>query len=146
VAPALGILWRGIVGRGAERLKFSAGGTSAPEPIRTRPRSEADLLVMLSRSHLDARTETYLRRWPGARREASGSALKFCRVAEGAADLYPRLGPTHDWDVAAGHAIVVAAGGSVVRPDGTPIVYGTPDLKIPAFLACGDPTDVPHET
>jgi 3'-phosphoadenosine 5'-phosphosulfate (PAPS) 3'-phosphatase len=47
--------------------------------------------------------------------------------------------------VAAGHAIVVAAGGSAVTPDGTPIVYGTPDLKIPAFLACGDPTDVPHE-
>jgi 3'(2'), 5'-bisphosphate nucleotidase len=101
---------------------------------------------MVSRSHLDSRTETYLRRWPGARREASGSALKFCRVAEGAADLYPRLGPTHDWDVAAGHAIVVAARGSVVTPDGTPLVYGTPDLKIPAFLACGDPTDVPHET
>jgi len=67
-------------------------------------------------------------------------------VAEGAADLYPRLGPTHDWDVAAGHAIVVAAGGSVVTPDGTPLVYGTPDLKIPAFLACGDPKDVPEET
>ena len=146
VAPARGTVWRGIVGRGAERLKFSAGGTSAPEPIRTRPRPEADILVMVSRSHLDARTETYLKRWPDARREASGSALKFCRVAEGAADLYPRLGPTHDWDVAAGHAIVVAAGGSVVTPDGTPLVYGTPDLKIPAFLACGDPKDVPEET
>jgi len=60
VAPALGTLWRGIVGRGAERLKFSAGGTSAPEPIRTRPRPAADILVMVSRSHLDTRTETYL--------------------------------------------------------------------------------------
>jgi 3'(2'), 5'-bisphosphate nucleotidase len=146
VAPALRTLWRGVVGRGAERLKFSADGTSAPEQIETRPRPKADMLVMVSRSHLDARTETYLRRWPGARREASGSALKFCRVAEGAADLYPRLGPTHDWDVAAGHAIVVAAGGSVIAPTGTPIVYGTPDLKIPAFLACGDPTNVPPET
>ena len=80
---------------------------------------------MVSRSHLDARTEAYLTRWPGARRVASGSAIKFCRVAEGGADLYPRLGPTHDWDVAAGHAIVVAAGGSVVGPTGTPLAYGT---------------------
>lgn len=145
VAPALGTLWRGIVSRGAERLKFSAGKTSAPEPIRTRPRIDADIRVMVSRSHLDARTEAYLKRWPNLRREASGSALKFCRVAEGAADLYPRLGPTHDWDVAAGHAIVAAAGGSVTAPDGTPLVYGTPGLKIPAFLACGDPKDVPAE-
>ncbi len=146
VAPALGTLWRGIVGRGAERLKFSAGKTSAPEPIRTRPRTEADILVMVSRSHLDPRTETYLRHWPGARREACGSAVKFCRVAEGAADLYPRLGPTHDWDVAAGHAIIAAAGGSVIAPGGTPLVYGSPGLKIPAFLAWGDPTDILCET
>ena len=117
-APALGRIWRGVVGRGAERLQFFAGRTSPPERIRTRPRPGTDLLVMVSRSHLDARTEAYLRRWPGARRVASGSALKFCRVAEGGADLYPRLGPTHDWDVAAGHAIVAAAGGCVVGPTG----------------------------
>lgn len=146
VAPALGILWRGILGRGAERLKFSAAGTSAPEPIRTRAHREADTRVMVSRSHLDARTEAYLKRWPGAQRTACGSALKFCRVAEGAADLYPRLGPTHDWDVAAGHAIVAAAGGSVIAPAGTPLVYGSPGLKIPAFLAFGDPTNVSRET
>jgi 3'(2'), 5'-bisphosphate nucleotidase len=100
---------------------------------------------MVSRSHLDARTEAYLKRWPGARRVASGSAIKFCRVAEGGADLYPRLGPTHDWDVAAGHAIVAAAGGCVVGPTGQPLAYGSAGLKIPAFLACGDPADVPAE-
>jgi 3'(2'), 5'-bisphosphate nucleotidase len=144
-APALGRIWRGVVGRGAERLQFSAGRTSPPERIRTRPRPGADLLVMVSRSHLDARTEAYLQRWPGARRVASGSAIKFCRVAEGGADLYPRLGPTHDWDVAAGHAIVAAAGGCVVGPTGRPLAYGSAGLKIPAFLACGDPTDVPAE-
>jgi 3'(2'), 5'-bisphosphate nucleotidase len=141
-APALGLIWRGVVGRGAERLQFAAGRTSAPEPIRTRPHPGADLVVMVSRSHLDARTEAYLKHWPVARRVAFGSALKFCRVAEGAADLYPRLGPTHDWDVAAGHAIVTAAGGCVVGPTGTPLAYGTAGLKIPAFLACGDPADV----
>jgi 3'(2'), 5'-bisphosphate nucleotidase len=65
--------------------------------------------------------------------------VKFCRLAEGAADHYPRLAPTRDWDVAAGHAILTAAGGSVTAPDGTPIVYGTEALLIPAFLAWGDP-------
>jgi 3'(2'), 5'-bisphosphate nucleotidase len=144
-APALGRIWRGVVGHGAERLQFSAGRTSRPETIRTRPRTNADLLVMVSRSHLDAPTEAYLKRWPAARRVASGSALKFCRVAEGDADLYPRLGPTHDWDVAAGHAIVVAAGGCVLGPSGAPLAYGSAGLKIPAFLACGDPADVPAE-
>jgi 3'(2'), 5'-bisphosphate nucleotidase len=146
VAPALGTLWRGIVGRGAERLSFSAGKISAPEPIRTRPRTDVDMLVMVSRSHLDPRTEAYLRHWPDARRMPCGSALKFCRVAEGTADLYPRLGPTHDWDVAAGHAIIRAAGGSVTAPDGTPLVYGSDGLKIPAFLAWGDPAHVAAET
>jgi len=65
--------------------------------------------------------------------------VKFCRLAEGAADLYPRLAPTHDWDIAAGHAILAAAGGHVAAPDGTPLVYGTSELLIPAFLASGDP-------
>jgi 3'(2'), 5'-bisphosphate nucleotidase len=142
-APALGRIWRGIVGRGAERLAFSSRTASLPEPIRARPRPGADLLVMVSRSHLDPRTDAYLKRWPRARPVACGSALKFCRIAEGAADLYPRLGPTHDWDVAAGHAIVTAAGGCVVAPAGSPLVYGSQGLIIPAFLACGDPTDVP---
>ena len=71
--------------------------------------------------------------------ETCGSSLKFCRIAEGTADLYPRLGPTHDWDVAAGHAIVEAAGGAVAAPDGSPLVYGSRDLLIPHFVATGDP-------
>jgi len=65
--------------------------------------------------------------------------MKFCRLAEGVADHYPRLGPTRDWDVAAGHAVLLAAGGAVTEPDGAALVYGTPELRIPAFLAWGDP-------
>ena len=72
-------------------------------------------------------------------RVGCGSSVKFCRLAEGAADLYPRLAPTHDWDIAAGHAILVAAGGSVVDPDGGALRYGSPTLIIPAFLAWGGP-------
>lgn len=138
-APALGLIWRGIVGRGAERLEFSAQRTSTPEPIRTRSRPQGELIVMTSRSHLDARTEAYLKSLPHTRLMRCGSSLKFGRVAEGAADHYPRLGPTHDWDVAAGHAVLVAAGGSIIDPDGAALKYGTPDFLIPSFLAWGGP-------
>ena len=92
---------------------------------------------MASRSHLDAATQRYLDRLPHARLIACGSSIKFCRLAEGLADHYPRLGPTHDWDVAAGHAILVAAGGSVVGRNGEALAYGTPELRIPDFLAWG---------
>jgi 3'(2'), 5'-bisphosphate nucleotidase len=137
-APALGLLWRGLVGGSAERFSF-APVIEAPTPIRTRPRPKNEAVVMVSRSHLEARTKSYVDGLPGAKLVQSGSSIKFCRLAEGSADLYPRLAPTHDWDIAAGHAILKAAGGSVTAPDGTDIVYGTNELLIPAFLAWGDP-------
>ena len=139
VAPALGAVWRGVVGLGAERLEFSSGKISSPQTIRTRPRPHDELVVMVSRSHLDARTQTYLEGLPHARRIACGSSLKFCRLAEGAADHYPRLGPTRDWDVAAGDAVLTAAGGSVLAPAGGPLRFGTPQRRIPGFLAWSDP-------
>jgi 3'(2'), 5'-bisphosphate nucleotidase len=140
-APALGLIWRGVVGRGAVRLEFTTDGrTSAPLAIHTRqPAPGEKLTVVVSRSHLDARTQAYVDALPGARPLQSGSSLKFCRLAEGSADIYPRLAPTHDWDIAAGHAILAAAGGSVTAPDGAALVYGSPELLIPAFLAFGDP-------
>ena len=142
-APALGLLWRGIVGRGAERLTFAGTEVSQPEPIQTRYRPAGELIVMVSRSHLDEATQRYLEDFPFTRRIACGSSIKFCRLAEGLADHYPRLGPTHDWDVAAGHAVLAAAGGSVVGWDDEAIVYGTPELVIPSFFAWGGP--VPTE-
>ena len=94
---------------------------------------------MVSRSHLDAHTRAYVDGFPQAKLVQSGSSIKFCRVAEGAADIYPRLAPTRDWDIAAGHAILKAAGGGVTAPDGSPLHYATPDLLIPAFIASGQP-------
>jgi 3'(2'), 5'-bisphosphate nucleotidase len=143
VAPVLGLIWRGVVGRGAERLVFSSGRVSQPQPIETRARPEGELIVVVSRSHLDAATKLYLDDLPHTGSVAYGSSIKFCRLAEGAADHYPRLGPTHDWDVAAGHAILAAAGGSVVGWDDEAITYGTPELIIPGFFAWGGP--VPTE-
>jgi 3'(2'), 5'-bisphosphate nucleotidase len=139
-APALGLLWRGIAGRGAERLEFGHDGKVArPHAIHTRRPAPRELIVMVSRSHLEARTQAYVDRLPQPKLIPCGSAVKFCRVAEGTADHYPRLAPTRDWDVAAGHAILNAAGGSVIAPDGGLLGYGTKELKISGFLAWGDP-------
>jgi 3'(2'), 5'-bisphosphate nucleotidase len=141
-APAAGLIWRGIVGRGAERMKFAGDGkTSPPHAIQTRRPAGGDLIVMVSRSHLEARTQAYVDGLQRPQLLPCGSSVKFCRLAEGAADLYPRLAPTHDWDIAAGHAILEAAGGKVVAPDGTHLAYGTHELLVPGFLAWGDPAN-----
>jgi 3'(2'), 5'-bisphosphate nucleotidase len=137
-APEFGTFWRGVVGHGGDRISLRRS-TEAPIPIHTRPRPASEAIVMVSRSHLEARTKSYVEDLPGAKLVQSGSSIKFCRLAEGSADVYPRLAPTHDWDIAAGHAILKAAGGSVTAPDGAPLVYGSYHLLIPAFLAWGDP-------
>jgi 3'(2'), 5'-bisphosphate nucleotidase len=143
-APAHGILWRGIVGKGADRVRLAPGAPADAlkerSAIRTRTRSPSGLVAAVSRSHLDARTEDFLARLPIAERLTCGSAVKFCQVAEGAADVYPRLSTTCEWDVAAGQAVVAAAGGSVIAPDGAPLTYGriSANFRIPAFIAWGD--------
>jgi 3'(2'), 5'-bisphosphate nucleotidase len=142
-APALALLWRGLVGGGAERLALPPGAKPAQArrfAIHTRPRPGDGLIAAVSRSHLDAATDAFVARLPQATRLVCGSALKFCRVAEGAADLYPRLSPTSEWDVAAGHAVLAAAGGAVTTPDGAPLTYGRPGFRVPAFIAWGDPS------
>lgn len=138
-APALGLTWRGIVDHGADRIARDAGDGARPTPIHARPRPAREVAIVVSRSHLDARTRSYVDGFPQVKLVQSGSSIKFCRVAEGSADIYPRLAPTRDWDIAAGHAILKAAGGSVTTPDGSPLHYGTPDLLIPAFIASGQP-------
>jgi 3'(2'), 5'-bisphosphate nucleotidase len=139
-APALGLIWRGIVGRGSERLEFDDDGkVSQARTIHTQSAPEGKLVVVVSRSHIETRTRAYLDGLADATVVPCGSAVKFCRIAEGGADHYPRLAPTRDWDVAAGHAILEAAGGCVVAPDGGRIVYGSPELRIPGFLAWGEP-------
>lgn len=145
VAPALGIIWRGLPGHGAERLLVTKDGTvySAPQPIRTRahPGPSAPWIVSVSRSHGDPHTEAFIAKRPGAIRQALGSSIKFCRVAEGGADIYPRLSPTSEWDVAAGHAVVTAAGGLVTDSQGRPLRFGEEreDFLIHNFIAWGDP-------
>ena len=146
-APALGVIWRGIVGRGAERVTLRDGAAPRVEPIRTRPLQPRGKpwTVAVSRSHGDARTEAFIADRPGAVRSVLGSAVKFGRVAEGEADIYPRLSPTCEWDVAAGHAVVTAAGGKVTDSRGHAVKFGwgAKDFIVPEFIAWGDPSAVP---
>jgi 3'(2'), 5'-bisphosphate nucleotidase len=143
VAPALGLAWRGLVPKSADRLRWSLDPEpklQRPAPIHTRRLSETSFTVAVSRSHLDAATARYVSHLPVASRIVCGSSLKFCRVAEGAADLYPRLSSTSAWDIAAGHAVIAAAGGVVTSPEHEPIAYGLETaFQIPGFLAWGDP-------
>jgi 3'(2'), 5'-bisphosphate nucleotidase len=143
-APALGLLWRGVVGRGAERLRLDDEGRGVPEPIRTRPfpKPGEPWVAAVSRSHSDAKTEAFVDARPGAVRLKLGSAVKFGRLAEGAADIYPRLAPTSEWDVAAGHAVVTAAGGKVTDACGGPLRFGGghEGFVVPVFIAWGDPS------
>lgn len=113
-------------------------------PIRTRMPDPFAMVALASRSHSNAETEAFLGRYRIAARTNAGSSLKFCCIARGTADIYPRLGPTMEWDTAAGHAVLVAAGGSVTTLDGAPLRYGNTarGLRNPHFVAWGTPTPI----
>jgi 3'(2'), 5'-bisphosphate nucleotidase len=132
-APALGRLYAGAVGLGA----WCEDATARRE-LRARVPPREGFTVALSRSHLDpGPTETYLARHPVRRRLCAGSSLKFGLIAAGEADLYPRFGRTMEWDTAAGHALLVAAGGAVTDLQGLPLRYGKPAFENPDFVARG---------
>jgi 3'(2'), 5'-bisphosphate nucleotidase len=143
-APAIDLVWRGLVGRGAERLIIGETGAGGAQSIRTRPmpKEGSSWVAAVSRSHADARTETFIQGRPGAIRLPLGSAVKFGKLAEGTADIYPRLGPTSEWDIAAGEAVVTAAGGKVTDDTGAPLRFGErrDTFIVPAFIAWGDPS------
>jgi len=129
-APATGNLHAGCVGDGSWMDRGNGR-----VPIRTRPRGE-QLTAVASKSHLNQATVDYLETAVGTCGYAAvGSSLKFCIVAEGQADIYPRASPTSEWDTAAGHAVLLAAGGLVDGPDGTPLRYGKPSFLNRAFVA-----------
>lgn len=129
-APATGKLHAGSVGEGAWLVNGSTR-----QVIQTRPRGD-EVTAVASKSHLNQATIDYLEAAVGTCNYAAiGSSLKFCIVAEGLADIYPRASPTSEWDTAAGHAVLLAAGGLVDGPDGTPLRYGKPAFLNRAFVA-----------
>jgi len=145
LAPALG---RGFAG---DVATMSACQFDLPQsgemdlrraaPIRARKAPGQGMVAMVSRTHRDTKTEEYLAQYKIAEMRDAGSSLKFCLVAAGEADIYPRHGRTMEWDVAAGHAVLRAAGGDVTKLDGSPFRYGkaAENFANPYFVARGKP-------
>lgn len=132
--PVTDSTYLGSAGRGAWRLRPGA----AAESIRVAADSATPLRVVGSRSHRGDSLDAFLARVGPHELVPIGSSLKFCRVAEGAADVYPRLGPTSEWDTAAAHAVLTGAGGTVSQLDGAPLAYNTrAELLNPHFVAYG---------
>jgi len=132
LAPAIGRLFVGAVGEGAFELTGDAIKT-----IAARTPAADGLVAVSSRSHPDAKTDELLKTLPIKGNTNAGSSLKFCLVAAGEADIYPRAGQTMEWDTAAGHAVLAAAGGRMTTWDGAPFVYGKPDFRNGPFIARG---------
>lgn len=138
-APAIDALYWGGAGLGAWRcvrgktadIKVSAN--SAPDACR----------VVASKSNLNETTQSFIDRLGLVSLVKIGSSLKFCRVAEGEADIYPRLAPTCEWDTAAAQAVLEGAGGMVLDLDGQPLQYGKPDVLNPSFIATRDKALIP---
>ncbi|HIJ62446.1 MAG TPA: 3'(2'),5'-bisphosphate nucleotidase CysQ [Rhodospirillaceae bacterium] len=133
LAPVLSRLFCGRPGRATQ-----ADGTSPAHPIQCRDAPKGGLVVLSSRSHRDPdRFAEFTGRFPVAEVRQSGSSLKFALIATGEADLYPRFGPTCEWDTAAGQAILEAAGGRVTDAEGNRLDYGKPGFANPSFIAWG---------
>jgi 3'(2'), 5'-bisphosphate nucleotidase len=145
-APAMGSVW--IAGNTARRSPLPDGQSTdfAWQETRVRPAPEKDLVALVSRRHGDIATEACLSVLSIGTRRMTSSALKFCLIASGEADVYVRCGPTMEWDTAAGDHILCCAGGSVVGPGGAPLTYGHEDrgyLNGP-FAAIGDAALAPR--
>ena len=110
---------------------------SGPKPISCRSWPPGGLTAMVSKSHKSPETDEFLKDFDIREETSAGSSLKFCVIARGIADIYPRLGRTMEWDTAAGHAVLRAAGGSVTDLDGNPLTYGKPGFENPHFVAKG---------
>ncbi len=138
-APARGRMFRSLAGGGAVEEEIGADGApvaGSAKPIRVRRPDNDALVVVASKSHRDKATDDYIARYRVADFRSAGSSLKFCLIAAGEADLYPRLGRTMEWDTAAGQAVLLAAGGRVLRfDDHRPLGYGKSGFENPFFLA-----------
>ena len=133
-APVTGTLWHGGADLGAFRRE---GGHDTP--LRVRAPASPPLRVAASRSHRDARTQAFIDRMGAVEPVGLGSSLKFCRIAEGGLDVYPRFGPTNEWDTAAGQCVLEGAGGALFDPQGRPFRYNQRERVLNGdFVALGD--------
>jgi len=146
LAPALGELFLTLSENRAIKAQIGTGAIKpldavAHTPVQTRMPTPGQLVALASRSHMNEATQLFLKAHAIADIRQAGSSLKFCRIAEGLADVYPRLGPTCEWDTAAGDAILRAAGGVVLAEQGAPLIYGKAEdsYRNPGFIAWGRP-------
>ena len=135
-APALDTLYWG--GRNAGAFSQDPGGTRALQVAAARGAREP-VRVLASKSHLNDATRAFIARFAHTEVVQAGSSLKFCRIAEAAADVYPRLGPTCEWDTAAAQAVLEGAGGYVFDTEGQPLRYGKAEVLNPSFIAAAQP-------
>ncbi len=131
------MFWTGADGKTVEETgAFAAGTVGDTKPLSVSTPDNAALTIVASKSHRDAATEDYIAQYKVDEFQSAGSSLKFCLVAAGEADFYPRLGRTMEWDTAAGHAVLAGAGGQVLRFDThAPLAYGKDGYENPFFLA-----------
>jgi 3'(2'), 5'-bisphosphate nucleotidase len=134
-APALGRIFWGDVSAGSFQGQIDSDGQLLWRAIRVRALPAAGPTVVASRSHRDPKTERFIAAQNPPEIVSVGSSLKFCLIAAGEADLYPRFGRTMEWDTAAGHAALVAAGGRVMDEARAPLAYGKPGFENPSFIA-----------
>lgn len=138
--PQLGVVHAPAIGTtywGSPHGAFMTRDGGAPRAIACRPIPAKGVIAVASRSHRNEATDTFLARYDVAEEISSGSSIKFCLVAEGRADLYPRTGRTMEWDTAAGHAVVRFAGGTVTTLEGGDLLYAKPNFENPYFVAKG---------
>lgn len=136
-APVLGRTYFGAKGLGAWRSETADDGTTERHELRAEGSGGSELAVVASRSHAGDHLTAFLGALPEHRLVSMGSSLKLCLVADGTADVYPRLGPTMEWDTAAAHGVVAAAGGQVLDWAGRPLAYNKPNLLNPYFIVLG---------
>jgi 3'(2'), 5'-bisphosphate nucleotidase len=139
-SPVLGVVFDPVEDSmywGTPEGAFCSRKGGPAQAIHVRKAAEGKLAALVSHSHINQATEDYLVEHAIAERIPCESSIKFCFVAEGKADLYPRFGPTMEWDTAAGHAVLTAAGGKVTNPDGTPFLYGKGGFLNGFFVASG---------
>ena len=132
-APALKEAFWGVKGEGAHKRDR----TGRIHRIRV-AEPQATKRVVASKNHMNDETRTFIKALGAHKKIQVGSSLKFCRIAEGRADIYPRMGPTSEWDTAAAHAVLLAAGGNVHTLEGQPLQYGKEDVLNPYFIAAGN--------
>jgi 3'(2'), 5'-bisphosphate nucleotidase len=121
-APPTGEVWFTVPGGAAKRTRDQGA-----VPVHARPWPKGEAIALISHTMKEDHIRDLVDRYGFDRQEPMDSSIKLCRIAEGAADIYPRHGPTMEWDIAAGHAVLIAAGGRLATPEGEPFVYGKAD-------------------